>query len=181
LLGAYANVENTQKILDIGTGTGLIALMLAQRSNAKITAIEIEKQASVQAKENVKQSKFKNQIEVINTSLQEYVKNTDFDLIVSNPPYFQNSFKAETNERTTARHTTELTYNELINKSEKLLAEKGKIYIIIPKYEEQKRVIITFSKNESLLKQSELIIENNGRHNYSQRYIDLTKEFYLKF
>ena len=210
LLGAYADVENAQNILDIGTGTGLIALMLAQRSSAKITAIEIEEQASIQAKENVENSKFKTQVEVINTSLQEYVKSTNvkFDLIVSNPPYFQNSFKAETDQRTTARHTTELTYRELINSSGKLLAEKGKICIIIPKDEEQnlieiansyslfvtdilnikptptkspKRIILTFSRIEKQLTQSELIIEDKGRHNYSDKYIELTKEFYLKF
>jgi len=210
LLGAYANIENAQNILDIGTGTGLIALMLAQRSNAKITAIEIEKHASIQAKENVENSKFSNSIEIINTSLQEYAKNTNnkFDLIVSNPPYFQNSYKAETSQRTTARHTTKLTYTELISNSAKLLSNTGEIYIIIPKDEEQNlieiatcynlfvtdilnikptptkppnRVILTFSKTEKQLTQSELIIEDKGRHNYSDKYIELTKEFYLKF
>jgi len=210
LLGSYANVENAQNILDIGTGTGLIALMLAQRTNTKITAIEIEKQASIQAKENVENSIFSNQIKVINTSLQDYVKSTNnkFYLIVSNPPYFQNSYKAETNQRTTARHTTELTYNELISNSEKLLSKNGTICVIIPKDEEQnlieianennlfvinflnikptpskpaKRIILTFSKTEKPLIQSELIIEDKGRHNYSDKYIELTKEFYLNF
>ena len=210
LLGSYANVENTQNILDIGTGTGLIALMLAQRSNAKITAIEIEEEASIQAKENIENSKFTSQIEVINTSLQAYKETTNnkFDLIVSNPPYFQNSYKAETDQRTTARHTTELTYNELISNSAKLLSNIGEICIIIPKDEEQnlieiannnnlfvidilkikptptkppKRIILTFSKKEKPIKQSELIIEDKGRHNYSEKYIELTKEFYLKF
>ena len=210
LLGSYTNVENVQNILDIGTGTGLIALMLAQRSKAKIIAIEIEKQASIQAKENIENSKFNSQIEVINASLQEYEKTTNnkFDLIVSNPPYFQNSYKAETDQRTTARHTTELTYTELILNSEKLLSEDGVICIIIPEDEAQnlieitnennlfvidilkikptptkrpKRVILTFSKTEKPLTQSELIIEDKGRHNYSDKYIELTKEFYLKF
>jgi len=210
LLGSYTDVKSAQNILDIGTGTGLIALMLAQRSKAKIIAIEIEKQASIQAKENIENSKFNSQIEVINASLQEYEKTTNnkFDLIVSNPPYFQNSYKAETDQRTTARHTTELTYTELISNSEKLLSKNGAICIIIPEDEEQnlieianennlfvidilkikptptkrpKRVILTFSKTEKPLTQSELIIEDKGRHNYSDKYIELTKEFYLKF
>ena len=210
LLGAFARIKGIKTILDIGTGTGLIALMLAQRSNANITAIEIEKQASNQAKINIEKSIFKKQINIKNISLQRfYKKNIEkFDLIVSNPPYFQNSYKSDTNERTIARHTTELTYNELISISAKILNNNGYICIIIPKDEEgniekiskinklfiiekinikptsqkpSKRIIITFSKIKKLLKESEIIIETTGRHNYSKEYINLTKDFYLNF
>lgn len=210
LLGAYARVKTVNTILDIGTGTGLIALMLAQRSKSEITAIEIEENASKQAIENIQNSIFKDRISVKNISLQNFVKNTDnkFDLIVSNPPYFQNSLTSENNSRTLARHTTELNYQELISNSNKLLAEKGEICIIVPKNEEQniiniglennlfiskklnikptptklaKRIIITLSKTKKEIITNELVIEYGGRHIYSTEYIELTKEFYLKF
>ncbi len=210
LLGAYTDVKNATNILDIGTGSGLIALMLAQQTKSKITAIEIDEQASKQAKENVKNSKFKTRIKIINISLQNFTKTYDkhFDLIVSNPPYFQNSYKSNNNKRTTARHTTELSYNDLISNSEKLLSENGTVCIIIPKDEEQnliniatknnlfltdilnikptpskpsKRIIISFSRTKAQITKSELIIEDKGRHNYSDKYINLTKDFYLKF
>lgn len=210
LLGAYAKLDNAKNILDIGTGTGLISLMLAQRSGAKITAIEIDKNASKQALDNIKNSDFANRIIVENISLQNFVKitATKFDLIVSNPPYFQNSYKAETESRTIARHTTKLTYAELISSSKKLLTQNGEICIIVPKGEEQnihniatenslyinkilnikptltklpKRIIITISRTKKEISLNELVIESGGRHNYSDEYINLLKNFYIKF
>ncbi len=209
LLGSWANIGNANYVLDVGTGTGLIALMLAQRSNAQITAIEIDENASIQAIENVENSAFKKQIKVLNVSLQDFSENNNlkFDYIVSNPPYFQNSLKSENLSRTIARHTTELSFDELISNSVKLLSNFGHFIVIIPKIEEVKcieiaskygiypckilnvkptpnkeinRIVIDFSKTEQETIFEEIIIEISGRHNYSKEYIQLTKEFYLK-
>ena len=102
LLGAWAECANAKGILDIGTGTGLIALMIAQRSNAKIDAVEIDETASKQAKENIKKSLWNDRIEILNISFQDFSKSTNekYDLIVSNPPYFQNSLYAPDEKRT---------------------------------------------------------------------------------
>src|ERR1035437_5524411 len=90
LLGAWTDIDEAETVLDIGTGTGIIALMIAQKSNALIDAIEIEKNSCEQATENVTETKWKDSITIINISLQDYIKqcNKQYDLIISNPPYF---------------------------------------------------------------------------------------------
>lgn len=137
LLGAWA--EGGLRILDIGTGTGLIALMMAQRFPfAKIDAIEIDKGAFEDAHFNVSQSPFYERINVISSSLQEYKPCNEtqeeeiYDAIVCNPPYFINSLKNPLQTRTTARHTDSLSYQELIYHSKRLLKTNGTISIIIP-------------------------------------------------
>lgn len=134
LLGAWANVDNCNTILDIGTGTGLIALMLAQRTQARITAIEIEKNAAKEATENVAQSPWKDRVEVQHVSLQKFVADTTshFDLIVSNPPFFQNSLKAKNESRSLARHSDSLPYKVLLNAVAHLLTEEGRCAFIFP-------------------------------------------------
>ena len=133
LLGAWADCENAKSILDIGAGTGLISLMLAQRSIAKIEAVEIDEVACVQAKENIKKSLWNDRIEIINKSFQDFSKSTNekYDLIVSNPPYFQNSLYAPDEKRTDARHNSNLKLDDLLNGALKLLPEKGKLSIIL--------------------------------------------------
>ena len=137
LLGAWA--EGGLRILDIGTGTGLIALMMAQRFPfAKVDAIEIDKGAFEDAHFNVSQSPFYERINVISSSLQEYKPYNEtheeeiYDAIVCNPPYFINSLKNPLQTRTTARHTDSLSYQELIYHSKRLLKANGTISIIIP-------------------------------------------------
>ena len=137
LLGAWA--KGGLKVLDIGTGTGLIALMMAQRfPTAQIDAIEIDKGALKDARFNVSQSPFNNRINIINSPLQDYKPCNEtqeegiYDAIVCNPPYFINSLKNPLQQRTTARHTDSLSHQELIYHSKRLLKPNGSLSIIIP-------------------------------------------------
>lgn len=210
LLGAWVNCIDIKKALDIGTGTGLIALMIAQRSNADIDAIDIEENACTEAKTNIAASSWSNRINIFHNSIQEFSKliNKKYDLIVSNPPFFDNSLKAGYNERSTARHTDTLSTSELFNSVKKMLNHNGRFAVVIPSDKIQqyfskaenenlncnkllwikptpakqaKRVLLEFSFNQSKLNESELIVEKYGRHKYSEEYKELTKDFYLKF
>ena len=209
LLGVWASLENADNILDIGTGTGLIALMLAQRSNSIIDAIEIEPNAVIQATENANNSPWSNQIQVMQISLQAFaeIANKQYDLIVSNPPYFNNSLKAPSESRTAARHTDSLTHEELIENAIKLLKPEGRICLILPVNEglrcvdfakknglhcakkvtvfpkpnaAAKRLLLEFSLIPVQKESSELVIEAVERHQYSPEFSLLAKDFYLK-
>jgi len=206
LLGAWANAENPQKILDIGTGTGLILLMLAQRfPESELTGIEIDENAFEEAKFNISESIFKERCKVVHASLQEFNSEEKFDLIISNPPFFELTHK-ENSSRNKARQQSDLTFKELIFHSEKLLSENGKFAVIIP-FESEiyiinlasesnlfpqkitrvkgnenadfKRSLICFSRKNSQPEIDELIIEIS-RNVYTENYISLTRDFYLK-
>lgn len=134
LLGAWA--EGGKHILDIGTGTGLIALMLAQRyQDAEITGVELNEQAALQAQENVDASPFAHQITIENVTIQRFSLQTSlqgyFDSIVSNPPFYH-SLKSKNHERTLARHTESLAFTELFEAVSLLLAPKGCFSAVIP-------------------------------------------------
>ena len=210
LLGAIANFSNSEIILDIGAGTGLLSFMAEQKTNAKITAIEIEENAYNQCIENIYLNKKENSIEIVNIAIQDFAKNTSnkFDYIISNPPYFNNSFISENKERNTARQNSKLSYNELIKSVSKLLNNDGKFGLIIP-YEghehfiqlalkkqlfcirkvnifptEKKkanRIILEFSKIKYNLIVEDITIRNSKTNEYSKQYKDITKEFYLNF
>lgn len=209
LLGIWANVQHANRILDIGTGTGLIALMLAQRSVSKIVGIDIDYNAILQANENIKNSPWRDRIDIQEYSLQNYVdsKSQQFDLIVSNPPYFVNSTKTPLDSRTYARHTDSLSHEELIVNAIKLLNPTGRISIILPikeglqciefskgkglyctkqvsvfpkSYGMAKRFLLEFRLLATLKEVSELIIETEERHQYSPEFTLLAKDFYLK-
>lgn len=209
-----AKKENLQyKILDIGTGTGLVAIMLAQRTEgkAKISAVEIDSEAALQARENASNTPW--QIDVYNNSIQDFAHECleKFDLIVSNPPFFINSLKAPDKNRNTARHTDTLSFEDLVDSAEKLLAEKGRFTVIIPYSSERdfiniavqknlsaetcvriipkvgkeaKRSVITFvrdaDKNNCNTNVTELVIETESRHCYTEEFKRLTADFYLK-
>lgn len=208
LLGARTDTGNCKNILDIGTGTGLIALMLAQRCSAKIMAIDIDPGAIRQANENISSSPWPDRIETREISLQDYSEQTNdkFDLIVSNPPYFINALKSPDPSRSTARHTYRLTHTELLLYSKKLLAEKGKICIILPVNEgfdcinyaktidlfcsklvevypkpdkPVKRLIMEFITDRVETENSKIVIETTERHRYSEDFSLLLKDFYL--
>lgn len=135
LLGAWANVSSCKRVLDIGTGTGLIALMIAQRAKeAFIDAIDIDADACLQASENVNRSFFSQQILIHNAPFLSFAKTitSPYDLIVSNPPYFTDSLKSPEKKRNLARHNDTLSLSELINFSSPLLSSHGRIALILP-------------------------------------------------
>ncbi len=209
LIGAWANLQNAENILDVGTGTGVIALMAAQRSNAEITAAEIEKSAYETAVFNFKQSKWKNRLSAEHVDFKEFANTSiqKFDYIISNPPFFENAFKSADTKRQTARHTDSLSFNDLIKYAGKLLTKNGIFGLIIPadtadtiiKIAEHenlfcirkclvkpnhkkavKRIMLEFGFNKSNCKTEYLTIEEDKRHCYTKDYIKLTSEFYLK-
>ncbi|MCX6329277.1 MAG: methyltransferase [Bacteroidia bacterium] len=209
LLGACANVAGVKQILDIGTGTGLIALMLAQRSSVEIFAIEPDHSSFEQALKNVENSKWSNKIKVENTDLQNFNPGTlKFDLIVTNPPYFTNSLKNPDLRKSATRHNDTLNINELLRGASRLISEEGRFQIIMPYAEgnifiseaqehgfycnnilkikplptsEIRRLILTFSKHKQKAAEKFLTIERGKRHEFTEEYIKLTKDFYLKF
>ena len=136
LLGAWATLPPTAtRILDIGTGTGLIALMIAQRrqnNNLQIYAIDIDKDSIEQAAENISNSPFAQYISTQHTSLQEFSPNEKFDVIVCNPPYFVASLKCPDAARTQARHTDSLSFDDLLQHSARLLNDGGSLSVILP-------------------------------------------------
>jgi tRNA1Val (adenine37-N6)-methyltransferase len=208
LLGACAGIEGVRSILDIGTGTGLIAIMLAQRSDAMIHAIEPDPASFHQCLENVSSCPWKERISVECISLQELATNDKFDLIVSNPPYFTDSLRNPDPRKSAARHSDHLNTEELLEHVEKLMSDDGRFQVIMPWAEGNllvaravdyglycneilkikpmttspvRRVILTFSRQKLKLSESFLTIEHGRRHKFTQEYIDLTSEFYLKF
>ncbi len=210
LLGAWATMPANGRILDIGTGTGLIAIMAAQRtSEAKITAIDIDEECVLQAQENVAVSPWPDRIEVILSALQEFDASEKFDVIISNPPYFIDSQLSPNAARSTARHTTTLPFNELVTGVRRLLADGGHFSLILPPTEMERfrsaargvmfvvrechvwstptsgvrRIMAEFQAEPptELTATEKIIIEEKGRHEYSEEYRTLTRDFYLKF
>ena len=211
LLGAWIIPNGSKNILDIGTGTGVISLMLAQKSSANILAVEIDKQSTEQAKLNVSQSNYFSQIQVENVSIQDLAQKSEkkFDLIVTNPPYFIDSYKSIESNRTIARHSDLLPFEELIDSVIKLLDVKGKFCLILPKNEagifrkmaeikglylskllrirtkpdkeSEKRHLMQFEFKETEFSESTLVLEENESRNYTQAYKEFTKDYYLNF
>ena len=201
LLGAWAGTESCNRILDIGTGTGCPPLMLPHRGKAAIDAIDIEADACLQAQENAESSLFAGRINVFHSDLVDFAQASThlYDLIVSNPPYFVDSLKCPNLQRNTARHTDTLTLEDLLQYSRKLLAPQGRIALILP-YDQKDRLTdciqtqnLFLSKEVSVipvpdaqpkrllaeLTSDRLTIEI-ARHRYTDEYINLTKDFYLK-
>lgn len=138
ILGAWVPNTIPSRILDIGTGTGLLALMLAQRIDAKIDAVELDVAAANQARQNVSESKWKNRINVINQNVFDWAKTTNekYDLIVSNPPFFTNNQKSEVSQKNLAKHdTSDFNKENLAMTLKKLLSEEGSAYILYPEFE----------------------------------------------
>lgn len=210
LLGAWVDADNLKNILDIGTGTGIIALMLAQRSAALIDAIDIDENACIQAKENSEASKWKKQISIHHDSFQNFITITQdqYSLIISNPPYFVDSSKSPEEARSKARHTDTLSFNELIEGAKKLLLPEGKFCLILPLKEgeafigtaekkgffltkltrvkttnekTEKRLLMQFEFIKKPLSENSIVIEKDERHSYTDEYKALTKDYYLGF
>ena len=133
MLGALADAESPAQILDVGTGTGVIALMLAQRfPDAKIQAVEIDSQAAAQALENFQTNTFSDRIQLWEGKFQEFESQQKYNLIVSNPPYFPDHLKSSDAQRNMALHTDELSFQDLLNKVTQLLVENGQFWLILP-------------------------------------------------
>ena len=187
LLGAWASTERCQRILDVGTGTGLIALMLAQRSTAILDAIDIDSDACLQAQENIAKSPFANRIQVYQTSLSEYMpdENIKYDLIVSNPPYFIDSLKCPDTKRNLARHTDTLSLFEQreslidIAREESLSPSREAHVSPIPDAP-PKRLLIELSATPVAKPKSSHLTLEIERHRYSEEFTAIAKDFYLK-
>ena len=210
LLGAWADVTRAKTILDIGAGSGLVALICAQRSTAMITAVEIDDSAAQQAVENAADSPWKNRINVVHTSLEKFAESSDqrFDSIVSNPPYFENSYKAKGVRRNLARHADMLPLGNLVRHAAALLTDTGSFSCILPAEEEfafeeraakeglylsrktlvlpregaePKRVLFEFRKRPCEPEISSIAILKRESNEAAGEYRYLTKDFYLNF
>lgn len=206
LLGAWTS-SGHQRILDIGTGTGILALMMAQRNpNAAITAIEPDADSLREATLNFQQSQFRTRIHPILTNLQSFGAMDKFDLIITNPPYFENAFLSENQNKNRARHTNDLPIHELYECAADLLNENGRLSIVCPTNIEEthfkravesdlfparilrtlthqgvfKRSFIEFSFSENLDPTEETLVVRNVDGSYTAEYITLTKDFYQK-
>ena len=210
LLGAWTPIiNNPYNVLDIGAGTGILSLMLAQRSNAEqIDAIEIDEDAYEQCVENFEASPWGDKLFCFHAGLDEFVDEPEdeYDLIISNPPFYTDDYKSDNTSRDLARFEDALPFEELIEAAALLLSDNGIFSVIIPYKEEEqfvslckeldlfplkitrvkgtptseiKRCLLAFCRMEQTPLIDELVIEIS-RHNYTPEYIELTKEFYLK-
>ncbi len=211
LLGAWVNINgNEQRILDIGTGSGLIALMIAQRTeSSRVDAVEIDESSAEQAAENIVASPWRDRVEAICSDIKCYESVEKYDLIVTNPPYFVDSLLSPNSGRTMARHTTQLSFSELIQSVIRLLDNAGRFALILPASEAQifdkeavgylslvrrcavygradlpvKRYMSEYilASDTCALSSESIVIEGETRGAYTDEYRELTRDFYLKF
>ncbi|WP_435415534.1 tRNA1(Val) (adenine(37)-N6)-methyltransferase [Polaribacter aestuariivivens] len=213
ILGAWCTVDNyPDTVLDIGSGTGVISLMIAQRSDVMtIDAVEVDENAYEQTVENFENSDWGDRLYCYNATFQEFAKEIckeeeSYDLIVTNPPFYNDDFETENEARNKARFTSSLSFNELIIGVAKILSKNGIFATIIPFKEEEvfmnlakennlflnrvcrvqgnetseiKRSLLEFSFQKKEIKVTNLVIETE-RHQYTKEYVDLVKDFYLK-
>jgi tRNA1Val (adenine37-N6)-methyltransferase len=211
LLGAWADVTGARRILDIGTGSGIVTLMLAQRCpDATVDAVEVDSAAAAQAAANFRSSLWGNRLRIQPMCITRFSASQPFDLIVSNPPWFRDSLQSPQSARTTARHALDLTTQTLVSSVVRLLSDDGRFCIVVPACDEQhleshasqaglncsrrcdvfpkpgkpaKRSLMEFSRTTPLLEplRESLIVESDHRHAYTDAYQALTKDFYLRF
>ncbi|MES2747536.1 MAG: methyltransferase [Bacteroidota bacterium] len=210
LLGAWCPIDNNPfSVLDIGAGTGILSLMLAQRTSAEqIDAIEIDENAYEQCVDNFESSPWGDRLFCFHAGLDEFVDEPEdeYDLIISNPPFYTEDYKTDNEQRDLARFSDALPFEELVEAADLLLSENGIFAVILPYSEEEKfialakevdlfpfkitrikgtptteikRSLLAFSRKVIEIAIDELIIET-ARHQYTEDYISLTKEFYLK-
>jgi len=210
LMGACADLAGGNRILDIGTGTGLIAIMAAQRCDADIVAIEPEEKSFLEACENVRECRWHGRITVENIGFREYFsgEKEQFDIIISNPPYFRDSLKSPDEDKSASRHSDSLTSSEILEGAKKLLNAEGSLQIILPYAEgtlfiaeasqfgffcnriikikpmptgDIKRLILKFERIKIPVQEKFVTIETGTRHSYTEEYKEFTKDFYLNF
>jgi|SRR5690554_6925535 len=210
LLGAWVSIQNNPfSILDIGAGTGIIALQLAQRSNAEmIDALEIDENAYEQCVDNFENSPWGDRLFCYHASLEEFVEEFDdkYDVIISNPPFYSEDYKSPNESRDVARFNDALPFDELIESASQLLSNQGIFAVIIPRKEEEKLMKMAAEVNlflnricrvrgnetseeirsmlEFSFEKTSILIENltieMSRHDYTEEYKNLVKDFYLK-
>jgi tRNA1Val (adenine37-N6)-methyltransferase len=211
LLGAWCPIDNNPfSVLDIGAGTGILSLMLAQRSQApQIDGVEIDEDAYEQCVSNFENSLWSDRLFCFHAGLDEFVDEPEdeYDLIISNPPFYSENFKTNDSQRDLARFQEAMPFEDLVEAADLLLSENGIFAVIIPFTEEERfidlcaavelfpvkvtrvkgsyttpiiRSLLAFKRFElPVLIADELVIEIN-RHEYTDEYINLTKDFYLK-
>jgi tRNA1Val (adenine37-N6)-methyltransferase len=211
LLGAWSDINDRKRALDIGTGTGIIAMMLSQRNpSISVTAVEIDEEAYLQASFNMKQSVFADRLFAVNAALQDFVKNTtsQFDLIISNPPFFTGGTFSSNENKANVRHTIKLSHTDLLMSVKKMMTTDGYFDLILPyieglrfvemadKYDmslakmtevrsrENKgieRLLLRFKHGESpeFVKDELIIYQGTGVKDYSEEFKGMTREFYL--
>lgn len=207
LLGSWARVEEARRILDIGTGSGLIALMVAQRNpQARVTGVEIASDAALQAKENVEQSPFSSRVDIQEADVRDYSPLVQFDCILCNPPFFTEDTLSPDTSRALARHAAMLDFDDLLEAVLRLLADDGTFYVILPMNacnsftdkafikglfvirkcqvrtvlrKSPKRVMLSLSRSGSPSLSTEEIVLQDAEGNRSEAYAELTKDFYL--
>jgi tRNA1Val (adenine37-N6)-methyltransferase len=192
-------------ILDIGTGTGLLSLMIAQKNNAAIDTVEIDRQAYEQAGKNIQQSNYNESITTFHCSINDFFPDHQYDFIISNPPFFEDDLLSEDKKKNASKHNTALTLKELLNNIERLLNREGFFAILLPYhrsiyFEEESlklnfhltkkivvkqtpkhdyfRAMLIFSRTESATVTNEMTIKNEAG-NYSAEFIELLKDYYL--
>lgn len=211
LVGAWCDTTGVKSVLDIGCGTGLIALMVAQRcaEGTKVTGIEIDKDAAEQAQENVRNSRWSKDITIANIKMQDFCPTEKFDLIVSNPPYFTNALKAPDAKRSAARHNDSLSVEDIVHFAKKHLSEEGRLAVVLP-CEEAKRLLFEslacglYTKHTTWVKttvkkapkrvlvevgrqktecplEDTLVLSNGNNNEKTEAFIDLVKDFYLHY
>ena len=202
VLGAAASVNHAIRVLEVGTGTGLISLMIAQRNhNAEISAIDINQDAVEIAKDNFKRSPFADRLTVSLQDYREFTSEMKYDLVISNPPYFEEN---PSNKDVVARQQTDLSFESLIEKSANILTDLGLLSVIIPfesalyfeqscnrnklylqkkiliygmKNSKPKRLVLEFGFHEKEIVESELVIEKSPRK-FTDQYLKITEEFH---
>lgn len=206
LLGAWA--QGGKHVLDIGTGTGLIALMIAQRfPDAHVDAIDIDADAASQAEDNARRSPFADRVAVRCVSLQEYVAEREYDSIVCNPPFFTQSLQSPDSKRTLARHSIALPFDDLFLHARRLMSEDGVLSIVVPsdalsqietaavmnnlflvrrclvrttRKKPARRLLLSFSQKPSPFHDEEGVIQE-AVNEPSEWYRNLTCDFLLKY
>lgn len=211
LLGAWAPCSSETRILDIGTGSGILALMMAQRNpGVPVDAVEIDDEAAASAARNAEISPWNGSISVTNSSLQlfAYGKQHAYSLIICNPPFFTNALKAPDRARNTARHNDSLPVNELLFITSQLLNENGRAAFILPAADagnwlemaagcnlhlthrllvrsytdrEPHRILLTFCPTRQVTMAENELCIYSDRNTYNNDYKELTRDFYLKF
>jgi len=207
LFGAIlpTNFNDKIQVLDIGTGTGLLSLMFAQKNqNCMIDAIEIDSDAFEQAKVNISLSPFKLNIKAVFSDIKTFQPAYQYNIILSNPPFYINDLKSQDLKRNLALHGTDLSYDELLNDVDRLLINEGVFYVLIPFNNEKLfvdtaaqnalfpqqitrvkqttehsffRSIIRFGRREALVEEKIIVIKNNNQ--YSNEFVALLKDYYL--